>query len=199
LHVFEKSRSTSAAEKIYESADLDIIIPTLAEACIQAARHSNELLMQVWIEGTLTTFGYFDARYLFSSTIILAISSVIDNKGNDRERLDSAAQLLQYMAKSGNLSAVEFCGHVDKVKQAIDNCLPVTSDCPSAYATSLTVPASHNATESMHSLVNELTAEMVLGQTPMQDFLTQSDISFDLPNSGFLDDNHLFFNFTSEI
>lgn len=151
------------------------VTSTLADACLHTARHSNELLTQLWIEGALSTFGYFDAQYLFSSAVILAISSISDADGKDKDRLESAAQLLQSMAESGNLSATEFCGHLDHVRSATNRSRSAVTDAPS------TSEAEPGMT-TFNTTMNPLTTEMALLEQPMQDFLTQAEFPFEFPN-----------------
>ncbi|KAL4980865.1 fungal-specific transcription factor domain-containing protein [Aspergillus desertorum] len=50
---------------------------TLGEACIHAARHSHSLILTKWINGSLPVFGYFHAHYLFSSSLVLAMSAFV--------------------------------------------------------------------------------------------------------------------------
>ncbi|KFY97034.1 hypothetical protein V498_02328 [Pseudogymnoascus sp. VKM F-4517 (FW-2822)] len=173
LHVFTKSRDDNSPTN-----DTTPVTSTLADACLYTARHSNELLTQLWIEGALSTFGYFDAHYLFSSAVILAISSVSDADNEDKDRLDSAAQLLQSMANSGNLSATEFCGHLDQVRSATNGSRSGVADAPgtSEEEQGLSSYNTFNAT------INPLTTEMALLEQPMEDFLTQAEFPFEFPN-----------------
>lgn len=154
------------------------VTSTLADACLHTARHSNELLTQLWIEGALSTFGYFDAQYLFSSAVILAISSISKADSKDKDRLDSAAQLLQSMANSGNLSATEFCGHLDQVRNTTDGSRLAVTAAPS---TSEAEPGI-STYSTFNNTMNPLTTEMALLEQPMQDFLTQAEFPFDFPN-----------------
>ncbi|KFY20444.1 hypothetical protein V491_03713 [Pseudogymnoascus sp. VKM F-3775] len=170
LHVFTKSHEGSSLAN-----GMAPVISTLADACLHTARHSNELLTQLWIEGALSTFGYFDAQYLFSSAVILAISSISDADGKDKDRLESAAQLLQSMAESGNLSATEFCGHLDHVRSATNRSRSAVTDAPS------TSEAEPGMT-TFNTTMNPLTTEMALLEQPMQDFLTQAEFPFEFPN-----------------
>jgi proline utilization trans-activator len=153
------------------------VTSTLADACLHTARHSNELLTQLWIEGALSTFGYFDAHYLFSSAVILAISSISDADSKDKDRLDSAAQLLRSMADSGNLSATEFCGHLDQVRSAIDGSRSDVAAPSTAEAEPGIRPYS-----TFNDTMNPLTTEMALLGQPMQDFITQAEFPFEFPN-----------------
>ena len=154
------------------------VMSTLADACLHTARHSNELLTQLWIEGALSTLGYFDAQYLFSSAVILAISSVSDADSNDKDRLESAAQLLRSMADSGNPSATEFCGHLDQVRYATDGSRSAVTAAPSTSA----AEQGMSTYSIFDNTINPLTTEMALLDQPMQDFLTQAEFPFDFPN-----------------
>lgn len=92
----------------------------LSEACIYAARASHRLLRQLWIDGAIATFGYFDAHYIFSSTLILAVSHVLHPNTTDLHSIDLALQLLQSMADDGNLPACELHGRLVSFKHELD-------------------------------------------------------------------------------
>ncbi|KAF2083934.1 hypothetical protein K490DRAFT_9525, partial [Saccharata proteae CBS 121410] len=81
----------------------------LSDACIQTARSSNKLLAQLWIDGAIATFGYFDAHYIFSSTIVLLMANILNPNEADKDAIDLAWSLLQTMADDGNLPASEYC------------------------------------------------------------------------------------------
>ncbi|KAJ5590003.1 transcriptional regulator family: Fungal Specific TF [Penicillium hetheringtonii] len=94
---------------------------TLSEACIHAARHSHSMILTRWINGTMPTFGYFHAHYLFSSALILAMSSFVPiGNPNDMSCFDSALDLLRSMSENGNLAAAEFYHNLEQVKICLD-------------------------------------------------------------------------------
>ncbi|KAJ5102709.1 Major facilitator superfamily domain general substrate transporter [Penicillium argentinense] len=94
---------------------------TLSEACIHAARHSHSMILTRWINGTMPTFGYFHAHYLFSSALILAMSSFVPiGNPNDMSCFDSALDLLRSMTENGNLAAAEFYHNLEQVKVCLD-------------------------------------------------------------------------------
>ena len=94
---------------------------TLSEACIHAARHSHSMILTRWINGTMPTFGYFHAHYLFSSALILAMSSFVPvGNPNDMSSFDSALDLLRSMTENGNLAAAEFYYNLEQVKDCLD-------------------------------------------------------------------------------
>ncbi|KAF3762593.1 hypothetical protein M406DRAFT_12456, partial [Cryphonectria parasitica EP155] len=79
----------------------------LSEACIYAARASANLLEQLWISGNISTFGYFDAHYTFSATVVLMISDALRPNNEDRDAIALFTALLQSMVDDGNLPARE--------------------------------------------------------------------------------------------
>ncbi|EFX06169.1 c6 zinc finger domain containing protein [Grosmannia clavigera kw1407] len=83
-------------------------VMALSEACIVAARASHRLLKQLWMDGAIATFGYFDAHYIFSSTLVLVLASLLNRHSSaDRDAVGLSLQLLQSMADDGNLPARE--------------------------------------------------------------------------------------------
>lgn len=180
LHVFMRSHNANSLLAPSPASEATPITSVVAEACLHAARHSKELLTQLWIEGTLSTFGYFDAQYLFSSAVILAISGASDPENKDNERVDSLAQLLQTMAESGNLSAMEFRGHLNLVRNAVTQFLE-SNNLPNMSNVSDSAPT-FNTDMDFGVNLDPLTTEMALFEQPMQDFLTQAEFLFDFPN-----------------
>ncbi|KAJ5214894.1 transcriptional regulator family: Fungal Specific TF [Penicillium chermesinum] len=93
---------------------------TLSEACIHAARHSHSMILTRWINGTMPTFGYFHAHYLFSSALILAMSSFVPiGNPSDMSGFDSALDLLRSMTENGNLAAAEFYHALEQVNACL--------------------------------------------------------------------------------
>ncbi|KAJ5823011.1 transcriptional regulator family: Fungal Specific TF [Penicillium robsamsonii] len=102
-----------------DSEDVFVSQPvlTLSEACIHAARHSHSMILTRWINGSMPTFGYFHAHYLFSSALILAMSSFVPiGSPTDMTGFDSALDLLRSMTENGNLAAAEFYHNLEQVK-----------------------------------------------------------------------------------
>lgn len=86
FHLFRSRFSRSST-----SAPPDPTTSALAEACIQAARTSNSILAQLWVDGCLAGYGYFDAISVFSSTMILMMSAAMrDNDTNDNDDVETA-------------------------------------------------------------------------------------------------------------
>lgn len=176
---------------------------TLAEACIHAAQHSHSLIVQEWIDGWVPVFGYFNAHYLFSSALILAMSSVIpiENVNTDIESFETAMDVLRCMSGSGNFAASEFIQNLESVKHALAS-YREAKDMPQGrdtgdlttvlpdLAPGIPVLERNDALATVGSGANlssnhpagEFTTEMAFLEPTMQDFLAQSDFDLGLLN-----------------
>ncbi|KAF7155096.1 hypothetical protein CNMCM5623_005304 [Aspergillus felis] len=94
---------------------------TLGEACIHAARHSHSLILTRYINGSVPVFGYFHAHYLFSASLVLAMSSLLPiGSRNDLGAFETGLTVLQSMSDNGNLAASEFCRNLEQVQYCLD-------------------------------------------------------------------------------
>ncbi|KAI1338218.1 fungal-specific transcription factor domain-containing protein [Xylariaceae sp. FL0016] len=92
----------------------------LSEACIYAARASANLLGQLWADGNIATFGYFDSHYLFSSTVVLMMSDTLRSNDADHDAITLSGALLQSMVDDGNLPAREFLERLTVLRQEVE-------------------------------------------------------------------------------
>ncbi|KAI8263210.1 putative transcriptional regulatory protein [Colletotrichum sp. SAR11_239] len=76
---------------------------------------------QLWVDGAIATFGYFDAHFIFSSTIILILSNILNPNDGDRNSVDLACTLLQSMADDGNLPAAELRDRLATLKEDLES------------------------------------------------------------------------------
>ncbi|CRL28340.1 Transcription factor, fungi [Penicillium camemberti] len=151
-----KSRSnttnnTGGAGTESESEEVSVSQPvlTLSEACIHAARHSHSMILTRWINGSMPTFGYFHAHYLFSSALILAMSSFVPiGSPTDMTGFDSALDLLRSMTENGNLDAAEFYHNLEQVKVCLAAYRDLRRDEGSADVTAGGVAPNTNANAS---------------------------------------------------
>ncbi|KAJ5762163.1 uncharacterized protein N7511_005545 [Penicillium nucicola] len=119
IHQHPHSPAAEATPSASAPSPISVSQPvlTLSEACIHAARHSHSMILTRWINGTMPTFGYFHAHYLFSSALILAMSSFVPiGTPADMTCFDSALDLLRSMTENGNLAAAEFYHNLEQVK-----------------------------------------------------------------------------------
>ncbi|EED18596.1 C6 transcription factor, putative [Talaromyces stipitatus ATCC 10500] len=151
----------------------------LADACIHAARSSNGLLTQLWIDGGMAIFGYFDSHYLFSSTIILMMSSILGthNSDADREAADTASDIMESLVKDGNLPAAGFYEHFLEIRKTL---LEFTerghSNGPVQLMEHIPEPVMPE-----NDINNEFLNQTLLGDPSIQHFLTQADFQYGFP------------------
>lgn len=109
------TNSSTTSPKVPPSAT------ALSQAGIRCARHSIRLLTRAWIDGNFVTFDCFYTQSLFSSLIILAVSSLLDGIGSrqDRETYEEASRLLEQLKTAGNLVAQECSRHVEAIEATI--------------------------------------------------------------------------------
>ncbi|CEJ61787.1 hypothetical protein PMG11_10306 [Penicillium brasilianum] len=123
LHLLITLRKNNGSRPLGENIRDSVSQPvlTLSEACIHAARHSHSMILTRWINGTCPSFGYFHAHYLFSSALILAMSSFVPiGNPSDMSGFDSALDVLRSMSENGNLAAAEFYHNLEQVKVCLD-------------------------------------------------------------------------------
>ncbi|CAI7653159.1 unnamed protein product [Penicillium viridicatum] len=91
----------------------------LAESCVQAARASNSILSKLFVDGSLASFGYFDAHYLFSSTLILVMSAVMDPNVAMSDAVSYAFTILRAMKEDGNLPSFDYYERLQRTRISV--------------------------------------------------------------------------------
>jgi proline utilization trans-activator len=91
----------------------------LAESCVQAARASNSILSRCFVEGSLASFGYFDAHYLFSSTLILIMSAVMDPNVAMSDAISYAFTILKAMKEDGNIPSCDYYDRLQRTRASV--------------------------------------------------------------------------------
>ncbi|KAF2014081.1 fungal-specific transcription factor domain-containing protein [Aaosphaeria arxii CBS 175.79] len=182
LHVLDCHRNTLADPDVGPSDRVSENALTLAETCIQCARHSYRIITDAWIHGTFATFDYFNTQYLFVAATVLAISSLLGNQQNDGDKhnFDNAVELLQQLDRSGSFGAKEFCEHIDAMQQS----MAAVHESDLVLSLPQITPNTNEGTlESLGG--NGLTASMALAEPSFQDFLADTDLviqGFDNPS-----------------
>lgn len=136
----------------------------LADSCVQAARTTNSLLSRLFVEGNLAVFGYFDAHYLFSSTLILIISAVMEPAAAISDAVQTAFNLLTAMASNGNVSAKDYLGRLQHIRSTVSNARAEAERRSATAATlqRLSCPdRQDHSTESLNPERNEFLTEQV--------------------------------------
>jgi proline utilization trans-activator len=107
LHVLKVKKPFSSTPEAV-AAPISDTAKTLADACVSAARTSNSIISQLFVENALATYGYFDTHHLFSSTLVLIISAIVSPSSSDSDAVQTAFQLLKGMRDSGNATATQY-------------------------------------------------------------------------------------------
>ena len=116
LHIFKTSLhgSNDSKKKKFSPTTL-----ALVDACTQSARTTNQLLSKLFIEGNLAMYGYFDAHYLFSSTLILIIAAVMEPTAAVSDAVQMAFNLLRTMTSNGNVSAKDYLARLEHIRATV--------------------------------------------------------------------------------
>lgn len=158
-------------------------VRTLAETCIQCARHSYQIITDAWIHGTFGTFDYFNTQYLFSAATILAISSLLrsSKSDSDGDNFSNAVELLRQLDQSGSFGAKEFCEHIDAMQQSM---AAVQAGISNQFAPPPSLDGTQGTIEPFNG--NRMTAGMALAEPSFQDFLAGTTMGMQVfDESGF--------------
>lgn len=119
LHIFNHNlrRLRSGSSTAMKARQLSPLTIALGEACIYAARASANILEQLWISGNISTFGYFDAHYTFSTTMVLMISKALRPNTEDDDAIALALTLLHSMVEDGNIPARELIDRISSLQK----------------------------------------------------------------------------------
>ncbi|KAL1861096.1 hypothetical protein Plec18170_001611 [Paecilomyces lecythidis] len=123
---------------------------SLADSCIAAARTSNTILSQLFVENALATCGYFDAHHLFASTLVLIISAIASPNSSDSDAVQTAFQLLMVMRDNGNAAAGQYFSRLVQIQWRVSRLF-----------------SQMNATEE-HTSSNVITADVTAIVTPTE-------------------------------
>lgn len=119
LYVLKVKNPFSASSSGTSTPTISDTTRTLADSCISAARTSNAILSQLFVENSLATCGYFDAHHLFGSTLVLIVSAVIAPNANDSDAVQTAFQLLAVMRDHGNMTAANYYNRLMQIHWTI--------------------------------------------------------------------------------
>ncbi|KAF8855632.1 hypothetical protein BDZ45DRAFT_655029 [Acephala macrosclerotiorum] len=113
--LFYVFRQTFARDTQHNSDDARAVsqmTTALADACVQTARKSNKILSQLWVDGCLAVYGFYDALSIFSSTLVLMISAAMEDPETpdsvDDDGIGVAWSLLRSMRDDGNVPASDY-------------------------------------------------------------------------------------------
>lgn len=117
LHIFKmRNPFTSGGSEPPQVSDTT---KSLADSCVAAARTSNTILSQLFVDNSLATCGYFDAHHLFASTLVLIISAISSPNSSDSDAVQTAFQLLMVMRDNGNSAAGEYFSRLAQIQWTV--------------------------------------------------------------------------------
>lgn len=120
LHTMMQYRCSNLSGNNDTSQTNTQTLKSLGDACIHAARHTHSLIVEEWTNGCMPIYGYFYAHYLFSSALIMVISSEIHPEiDNDFALFETATEILRAMSDHGNLAATEFYDNLECLRQCL--------------------------------------------------------------------------------
>lgn len=91
----------------------------LAESCVNAAQASSRLAESLFLDGSLATYGYWDAHHFFSAALILIMSAVMKPAVATSDALETLLSILRSMKKDGNVPAVDFCERLSHIQSRV--------------------------------------------------------------------------------
>jgi proline utilization trans-activator len=127
LHVFKlKNAFAGAGVSLHggsgnHTSPISGTIRSLADSCVAAARTSNAIIVQLFIENALATCGYFDAHHLFASTLVLIVSAISSPNASDSDAVQTAFQLLMMMRDKGNAIAGEYFTRLLQIQGSVNH------------------------------------------------------------------------------
>lgn len=96
-------------------------LATLSEACIHAARHSLAICVDELTSGSVAIFGYAFPALIFSSALVLIVSSLLPiGNANDLSSADTAIEMLRILCISDNLASKYLYELLQRVRQCRD-------------------------------------------------------------------------------
>lgn len=194
----------------HSTGDVTPILATLCEACIHAARYSLKLCVDEFTNGSIAIFGYAFPAFIFSSALVLVVSSILPfGSVDDLTSVDTALEMLKILSASDNLPAKDLHEHLQRVRQCLQH--------HQSNLTSPVIDKGFNDTANISSMPNQLlqpslqsgtcppldqlslnhavpvssvidfarpslTTEMALQNPLMQDFMEQSSMDIGLIN-----------------
>ncbi|KAH6879538.1 fungal-specific transcription factor domain-containing protein [Thelonectria olida] len=137
--------SNSATGSTVQQVPISDTTRSLADSCISAARTSNSILSQLFVENALATCGYFDAHHLFASTLVLIISAITSPNSSDSDAVQTAFQLLMVMRDKGNLAAGEYFARLAQIQWSVSRLFTRATTTEDAIANDASAGTAANA------------------------------------------------------
>lgn len=146
FYVFRQKFAQDAQQSSEDTRAVSQMTTALADACVQTARKSNKILSQLWVDGCLAVYGFYDALSIFSSTLVLMISAAMEDAEScdsvDDDGIGVAWSLLRSMRDDGNVPASDYYDQLVQLEEDLKQA------CTRRKQKSNEIPASTNVNAS---------------------------------------------------
>ncbi|KAL4974182.1 fungal-specific transcription factor domain-containing protein [Aspergillus desertorum] len=121
LHLFKMQfqLGPKAREEMTPRQSVSSITLALAESCINAAQASSRIVEGLFLDGSIATFGYWDAHHIFSAAMILIMSAMMKPTAVNSEHLETLLSVLRSLKNDGNIPAVDFCERLSHIQARV--------------------------------------------------------------------------------
>uniref|UniRef100_A0A0D2XP35 Xylanolytic transcriptional activator regulatory domain-containing protein n=1 Tax=Fusarium oxysporum (strain Fo5176) TaxID=660025 RepID=A0A0D2XP35_FUSOF len=99
----------------------DMRVKERAESCVNAAQASSRIVEGLFLDGSIATFGYWDAHHIFSAAMILIMSAVMKPTAVNSDHLETLLSVLRSLKNDGNIPAVDFCERLSDIQARVLN------------------------------------------------------------------------------
>lgn len=113
FHLGQKQRETQPRQ------DVSSITLALAESCINAAQASSRIVESLFLDGSIATFGFWDAHHIFSAAMILIMSAIMKPTAVNSDHLETLLSVLRSLKSNGNIPAVDFCERLSQIQARV--------------------------------------------------------------------------------
>lgn len=158
------------------------------------ARKTHRLLIDAWMNGLFPTFDYALTRYLFSTCIVLAISSLSQDQwpNTESDEFEAAVQVLDQLGQNGSQAASEFSRHVEATRSLMESHRSAQrqgeNDRASVRASAVPNVANPAGLEGWRTDADAYTAGFHLSEPSLQDLLSLPHLDLDTLETPFSND-----------
>ncbi|KAL5334403.1 fungal-specific transcription factor domain-containing protein [Aspergillus crustosus] len=120
LHLFKMQfRLDSKAHEASQRQPASSITLALAESCVNAAQASSRVVEGLFLDGSIATFGYWDAHHIFSAAMILIMTAMMKPTAENSDHLETLLSVLRSIKNDGNIPAVDFCDRLSHIQARV--------------------------------------------------------------------------------
>ncbi|KAL4867471.1 hypothetical protein BDV12DRAFT_198164 [Aspergillus spectabilis] len=120
LHLFKMQfQLGSKAHDTSPRQPVSSITLALAESCVNAAQASSRIVEGLFLDGSIATFGYWDAHHIFSAAMILIMSAMMKPTAENSDHLETLLSVLRSLKNDGNIPAVDFCDRLSHIQARV--------------------------------------------------------------------------------